>query len=399
LGPCHGASFIGGDAAQAGGVSAWLIGEREFRAYVGTTSFWAAALVVPLLMLVMVLTTRTAAGPPLPTSVRISGSDPSLANLAAAAMSDAATADGRRIVLLPPNQAGAASRVDVARGKDGGIEVRLSGSLHLSMAARTLFVRSLELGAARQRLGGPSELARLLVTPTPADAAAAGALGRIATVLLLWLTLTGSLGMLLQAVVRERSNRSLESLLAAASPTDIVLGKLLGVGAVSAVVLVAWLGSVAALAPLTPMDGTVASAVLRGVADPASLARDGAIYVLAFAFYGFVTIAVGARARDSADAQNLARPLFAVLLVAFFVCLATSVGAGAQLAWLAYAAPFTPFMLLLEPAGRMTTQDDVAALAAMAAATAFAGLLAVGGLTLSPRQLLPRLRGKATAAK
>jgi ABC-type Na+ efflux pump permease subunit len=209
-------------------VNAWLIAEREFRAYVGTASFWAAALLAPLLMLVMLLATRAPAENPPPTPVRILATDPSLARLASDALVDAAAADDQRIFILPRDQAGAGSQVDVARGADGAIEVRLTGSFHLSAPASAVLVRSLELGATQQRMRGPPTVARLVVTPTRADPTQV--LGRIATVMLLWLTLTGSLGMLLQAVVRERGNRSLESLLAAASATDVVFGKLLGVG-------------------------------------------------------------------------------------------------------------------------------------------------------------------------
>jgi ABC-2 type transport system permease protein len=364
-------------------VNAWLIAEREFRAYVGTASFWAAALLAPLLMLVMLLATRAPAENPPPTPVRILAADPSLASLASGALVDAAAADGQRIVILPRDQAGAGSQVDVARGADGAIEVRLTGSFQLSAPASAVLVRSLELGATQERVRGPPTVARLVVTPARADST--GVLGRIATVMLLWLTLTGSLGMLLQAVVRERGNRSLESLLAAASATDVVFGKLLGVGAVSALVLVTWLGSAAALGSLTPVGGGIVPALLRGIANPASLVRDGVIYALAFAFYGFVTIAVGARARDSASAQNLARPLFAVLLVVFFLSLATSLGAARGLAWLAFVAPFTPFMLLLEPIGQVMTLPAVVAFALMIGATALACLSAVSGVTFDPR--------------
>jgi ABC-2 type transport system permease protein len=372
-------------------VSAWLIADREFRAYVGTASFWAALIVAPFLMVVILATTRSAPHPPR-APVRIFATNPALSNSAAVALADAAIADGRPIVVLQPGQAGVATRVDVSAGTDGGVQMRLSGPLRLSTAARALWLRTMELDSLRQHLGVRLAPAVLIVAPTRADANAIGALGRIATVVMLWLTLTGSLGMLLQAVVRERGNRSLEGLLAAASATEVVLGKLVGVGAVSALVLIAWLASAAVLAPLTATSGNLASVLLRGIADPASLARASAIYVMAFAFYGLVTIALGARARDSAAAQNLARPMFGILLAVFFVALATSVGVGEELAWLKYAAPFTPFMLLLEPPAQGFSLADGAALALFALATAIAGAMAVSGLKLNPPPLVSRRR-------
>jgi ABC-2 type transport system permease protein len=379
-------------------VSAWLIAEREFRAYVRTASFWAALIVTPLLMVVMLLATRPAT-PVHPTAVRIFAANSALASSTATALTDAANADGHPIILLQPGQAGAATRVEVLARTDGAVEIRLNGPLRLSTAARELLARTLELDSARQRLGARQPPARVVATPTRADAGAVDALGRIATVMMLWLTLTGSLGMLLQAVVRERGNHSLEGLLAGAGATDIVLGKLLGVGAVSALVLATWLGSAAALAPLTPASGGIASALLHRVAGPAALARDAAIYLFAFAFYGLVTIALGARARDSAAAQNLARPMFALLLVVFFVSLATSLGAGAGFAWLKFAAPFTPFVLLLEPPRQGLLLADLLAGALLVAATGLAGCMAVGGMRLDPRPLPPFPRFGLSAAK
>jgi ABC-2 type transport system permease protein len=161
---------------------------------------------------------------------------------------------------------------------------------------------------------------------------------------MLWLTLTGSLGMLLQAIARERANRALESLLASAQAWEIVAGKLVGVGAVSLLVLLSWLGSAAAFSAfLPPQTGLIGSA-LSALGQPLSLLRDALIYVCAFGFFGAATLVVGALARDSTSAQNLARPLFLVLLVAFFVALGTPEGTTT---WLVYVPPLTPFLLLV----------------------------------------------------
>ena len=146
-------------------------------------------------------------------------------------------------------------------------------------------------------------------------------LSRLVAMMMLWLTLTGSLGMLLQAVVRERANRALESLLAAAQGWEIVTGKMLGVGAVSLLVLASWLGSAAAFSLFCHRRREWCPPYLASLAQPLTLLRDGLIYICAFAFYGAITVALGAMARDSAAAQNLVRPMFVLLLAAFFVAL------------------------------------------------------------------------------
>ncbi len=313
----------------------WLIAGREFRAYAMTASFWVALAIGPLLMAGALLLTGMGTG--------AAHRQPPAASLAL--VQDAA----------------------------GGVSADFSPGFPLSEAGRTQVLRVL---AQDGTLHGPVRLA----AHPPEPKLDPDALRRFALLLMLWMTLTGSLGMLLQAVVRERSNRALESLLAAARPCDIVFGKLLGVGGVSLLVVASWLGSSALLGGLAPASGGIMASLLQGFAQPAVLARAAGIYVLAFAFYGLTTVAVGALARDNADAQNLARPMFAVLLAVFFTSMASAMGAH-DLAWLIYLPPFTPFMLLMQPQGAAV---ELTALALLAAAAAAAAWFAVRALGLSP---------------
>lgn len=308
----------------------WLIAGREFRAYAATGSFWIALAMGPLLMGGALLLTGSHPGPK--------------------------AASAATLTLSP---------------SPGGTEARFSQDFPLSDSGRQAVIRALE----QNGVPGP---VRLAAAPKPKVDAAA--LSRFALMLMLWMTLTGSLGMLLQAVVRERSNRALESLLAAARPVDIVLGKLVGVGAVSVLVLGAWLGGSVGLGALVPASGGALAALIHGLSAPLTLLRASAIYLLAFGFYGLTTVAVGAMARDNADAQNLARPMFAVLLAVFFTAMACAGGAR-NLAWLTYVPPFTPFMLLISPQDPAT---EVIAVAFLGFATLGAGVFAIRALSFSP---------------
>ena len=293
----------------------WLIATREFRAYTTTLSFWIALSMGPLLTGgACLLMTRE---PP------------------------------------PPE----AQLVLVGQG-EGSLEARFSRNFPLSEAGRAQIIEVLR--------GEGKTVREAPVKPAPADLKGAS---RFLMVMLLWVTLIGSLGMLLQSVVRERANRALEVLLAAARPTDIVLGKVAGVGAVSVLVISTWLAAPALLALLGPMPGGLAAGLLQVFGDPVMLARAGAIYLLAFAFYGFLTVMLGALARDNADAQNLARPMFAVLLVVFFTAMSAAAGGSAP-EWLNFLPPFTPFMLLVRPA---SPGVEVLALLELAVATVLAG--------------------------
>ncbi|MDP3852257.1 ABC transporter permease [Phenylobacterium sp.] len=307
----------------------WLIAGREFRTYTATVSFWVALLVGPLCMVAALL--AAGAAPSAPTR---------------------------------------AASLTLSRGADGVAEARFSQDFPLAAAERTKVLRILEQGGAPIRLAPDRPSPRL----DPSS------VSRLVLVMMLWMTLTGSLGMLLQAVVRERANRALESLLAAASPWDIVFGKMAGVGGVSLVILVAWLGSSSIFAGLAPSADGLAASLLQGFGQPIQMARALGIYVLAFAFYGLVTVGVGALARDNADAQNLARPMFVILLAVFFAALACAGGGADGLAWLVYLPPFTPFMLLMQS---YAAGVEILAVALLAIATLGAGWLACGALSLN----------------
>jgi ABC-type Na+ efflux pump permease subunit len=119
--------------------------------------------------------------------------------------------------------------------------------------------------------------------------------------------------------------------------------------------------------------------MIRPLADVALLSRAVVVYLLAFAFYGLVTVALGARARDTAAAQNLARPMFIVLLAVFVISL-TIVGGANGFGWLIYVPPFTPFMLLLLPTSSLAT--TLLAVTGLAIAAAAAGCLAARELRI-----------------
>ena len=363
---------------------AWLIAEREFRAYTATASFWIALAVGPLLMAGGLGLAALAGAPAPPVAVAVGANDAALAHSARIALREAAGLEGRRYG--PANGAAAAASLVIARGA-GGITADFSAGFPLSASGRALVARAIERDEALRLLAATGADARpmpvLEMRSEGVLTADTGALSRFCLVMILWMTLTGSLGMLLQAVVRERTNRALEGLLAAARPWEIVAGKLAGVGAVSALVLIAWLASAGGFAAASHDAGGIVQTAIGGLADPRALARALAIYVLAYGFYGLVTVGVGASARDSAAAQNLSRPMFAVLLAAFFAALAGVSGAAGRLDWLLYVPPFTPFMLLLKAPGTLPVTSQIIAVGLLISATAVAGRLAIGRLTLS----------------
>jgi ABC-2 type transport system permease protein len=335
-----------------------LIAARELKAYVCTASFWVALMIGPVLIGVAAMLAPALTHHPAPQPLLVASADPVLRDEALAAFK---SLDQPATAASPQGLAGRAAIV-LTRAADGRVQIELKNGASPSHDQQQAFVQALLRKEALRALAGAgadptrvAEAERLqagFLAPPPGPArhpADHGAFARFSVVMMLWLTLTGSLGMLLQAVVRERANRALESLMASARAWEIVFGKLAGVGAVSALVLAAWLGA-GAVAAAAVGSGPL-GALLAGLASPAMLAKAAVVYLVAFAMYGSATVSLSAMARDVAAAQNLSRPMFALLLMAFFASLAAAMGAASGLKWLVWAPPFTPFMLLLQPAG------------------------------------------------
>jgi len=351
-----------------------LIAEREFRTYVATLSFWLALAIAPLMSGAVMLFAGT---PAQPVPVSISGTAGPLTHSARRALEDAGRLEGRSFVFAPGGAV-----LAFTRPAPGTVEMDFGSAFPLSAEGRALIASVIERDMARDASKTPSFVVREKIVPS------AGVdtrhLSRLTSMVMLWLTLTGSLGMLLQAVVRERANRALESLLAAAQGWEIVTGKMLGVGAVSLLVLATWLGSVALFSFFLPPQGGLVPAIFANLAQPLELLRDAVIYLCAFVFYGAATVALGAMARDSASAQNAVRPMFVLLLAAFFIALGAPAQSGA-LSWLAYIPPFTPFLLLVNSPGSVAPEIQTILLALLLVAGLFTVLLATRLLSVAPQ--------------
>jgi len=351
-------------------MSLLLIAEREFRTYVATVSFWLSLAVAPLAAGTALF---LSGGQPHAVPVSIQVGNVRLVHSASLALEEAGRLEGQSFVF---GQGGAALLL-VQRGPQV-VEATFGESFPLSATGRAMVAHVIERDLARAENPAATVAVHAMAGQSAAEPDAAR-LSRLATMTMLWLTLTGSLGMLLQAIVRERANRALESLLASAQSWEIVAGKLAGVGAVSLLVLLAWLGSAAAISVLLPSHQGMVGAVLLSMAQPLTLLRDALIYLCAFGFFGAATLVLGAMARDGASAQNLVRPLFLVLLAAFFVAFATPSGT-----WMTYILPLTPFLLLVNSAGDVAPMSQAILLGMLIFASAMMMMLAARLLSVTP---------------
>ena len=351
-----------------------LIAEREFRTYVATLSFWLSLAIAPLAAGAAFLLSDIQQPPAL---VTVKGGDGAYVQSARQAIEEAGRLEGKALAFGPGGTSLALSQKTPQRW-----DVRFAADFPLSPVGRAMVRHVIERDAARR----DSRQGALVVSEQaarPIAEAEAGGTSRMIAMIMLWFVLIGSLGMLLQAMVRERVNRALESLLAAARPWQIMAGKMVGVGAVSLFVLVAWSGAAALLSALAGHNAPL-STVLAGISNAATLARDALIYVCAFLFYGTTTVALGAMARDSASAQNAARPMFVLLLAAFLAALSGLASHSNAISWLSWIPPFTPFLLLASPAGSVALTTQVLQLGILLLTSAGISVLAAKLITVAP---------------
>ncbi len=182
--------------------------------------------------------------------------------------------------------------------------------------------------------------------------------GFVAAILatILWFTVFSGSYMLLTSMLEEKLNKLLEMMLASTRFSEIMLGKLLGVAALT----------LTALLPYILMaSGAAIAAILFGPAD-VSLGLKAAInakmigffilfLILGYVFYGAFFIAIGALAESMQDAQTLTTPIMLILTLLFMV-----VPIGLQnpqnpilimASWFPLSAPFAAIMRLpAEPA-------------------------------------------------
>ena len=187
--------------------------------------------------------------------------------------------------------------------------------------------------------------------------------------ILLWMVVFTGAGMLLNSIIEEKSSRILEVLLSSASAAEIMAGKILGVAGVTATVLVVWL----------TLAGTVMSFRFPSLAaDLGSILFHGwMIAYLALYFVGgylmFATlyVTVGAFCETTREAQTLLGPMMIVLsLPMVFMLQAITHPESQLLATLSWVPIFTPFMMAARAASNPPLWQIAGTAALMFATTA-----------------------------
>jgi ABC-2 type transport system permease protein len=186
----------------------------------------------------------------------------------------------------------------------------------------------------------------------------------------------------MRSVIQEKTSRVLEIVVSCASPWDLMVGKVLGVGAVGLTQLGCWFaGGAAIVAARVPLAASVGMAGAASVPLPSIGPGDLAVVVVYFlggyVLYSTVFAAVGAANNNERDAQQAQMPI-TFLLVGAFLCFPAITSAPRDAAAVALTmVPFfspvlMPMRCMLTPVPAWQLGASLAILAATIAGTTWA---------------------------
>ncbi len=209
---------------------------------------------------------------------------------------------------------------------------------------------------------------------------------------LLWLSVFNGAYMLLMSMVEEKINKVLEMLLATTRFSEIFLGKLLGVAALTLATLLPWiiLGAIGFYGVAQFADGAVADGLAKAMTAKMLIFLP-VFFILGYVFYGSIFIALGAMAESMQDASTLMTPMVLMLTACVIVVPIGIAYPDSPLltiaAWFPFSAPFAAIIRLPSDPPMWETLGSVAVLIASCvfvvwgSARLFAhGVLAGGGM-------------------
>ncbi|MEJ0059783.1 MAG: ABC transporter permease [Terricaulis sp.] len=171
----------------------------------------------------------------------------------------------------------------------------------------------------------------------------------------LWSVVFSVANMLLSGVIEEKSNKILDTLLTSVTPLEILIGKLLGVAAVSITLFSVW-GLMGAglvhLAGERASDGVIGQ-IGAAFLEPRLLVAFGLGFLTGYLLYGAIFLALGSLCESVQEAQTLLGPVALVLAMPMMLIAPAIDNPNAPIIVGASWFPlFTPFLLLVRaPSG------------------------------------------------
>jgi ABC-2 type transport system permease protein len=308
---------------------AWLVSRREWNQRVRTTAFRVSTLVSVLIVVVLIMAPDIygagsepsrnvgvvgVTAPELPALLRAAGDRIDLTVKTRSFSNEAAARDALRSGDV------AAVLVDERRllwkaVPDEQLCAVITAAVQVVDQRRAVGEIGLTPDQAERLLRPPSLVATSL-EPVTKEQTARADLGRIGVVLL-FMAIAFYCGFLLVGVVEEKSSRVVEVLLSRLRPTELLTGKILGIGLVGLaqfLIVVA-----AALVALTVSNNDVAPDT-----TPGTLAWIGFWFVLGYAFYSVLYATAGSLVSRQEETQSISMPMTVLLLLAYVLSFAAT---------------------------------------------------------------------------
>lgn len=169
--------------------------------------------------------------------------------------------------------------------------------------------------------------------------------------IILWFTVFSGSYMLLTSMLEEKLNKLLEMMLATTRFSEIILGKLIGVAALTITAMLPYICLIVfgIVAVLVSGDAETRDALLSAF-TPKLMTFFVIFLILGYVFYGALFIALGAMANSMQDAQTLTTP---IMLVLTFSVMVVPIGLNSPdspllifASWFPLSAPFASLMRL-----------------------------------------------------
>ena len=149
----------------------------------------------------------------------------------------------------------------------------------------------------------------------------------------------------LRGVLRDKTSRVVEILVSTVSPTSLMFGKILGIGAVGLTQIGIWISALIAvgrIAPVSPVGQYVTA--LSGPAIPAFVT----FYVTGYLLFAALYAGIGAICSNEDDAQQLQLPVMLLIMVPIFL-LGTAISDPDRplIVALSFVPFFSPVLMLL----------------------------------------------------
>jgi ABC-2 type transport system permease protein len=300
----------------------WLVARREWNQRVRSRAFRIATLLSVLLVVALIAVpqmygggvepTRTVGlvgtrSPQLPEFLDAAGDQLELGVETARLADEAAGRDALRsgdVAVLLVDQRKLVWKAEI----DGELQALVTSTV--GVLDRQEAIDDLGLTAEEAQRLQPRELPTSSLEPVTEERSAQIALASIGLVLL-FMAIVFYCGFVMTGVVEEKASRVVEVLLSRLRPTELLAGKILGIGLVGLAQFT--LVAVAAIAALRLSDNTLA--------PETTVSTIGWIvfwFVFGYGFYSVLYAAAGSLVSRQEDAESLQLPIIGILLVGYF---------------------------------------------------------------------------------